>query len=369
MQVELRDISDLKPYPANPRKNEAAVAAVAESIQRFGWRVPIVVDEDMTVICGHTRLLAAQRLGLTEVPVHIAHDLTPEQAKAYRLADNRSSEISEWDLDLLNLELAELKALDFPIDSLGWSPEELDALLSPPGTEGNSDPDDVPEPPETPVTQPGDLWRLGEHRLLCGDSTKAEDVERVMDGAVANLLFCDPPYGVAYQTKLSVEEAVARRRRTDGLEVANDDLTREGTRALVASALANAAAHLKPGASFYVCAPAGAGDEGDVGLVFRRALEDAGLRLRQTIAWVKDIFVMGRQDYHWRHEDILYGERSGPRKAGAGRRPCPRPVHRPTPPGHAPRREALPRRRSCPSRARDRSPASPPRRCSPAPGP
>jgi DNA modification methylase len=163
----------------------------------------------------------------------------------------------------------------------------------------------VPDLPHEPSVKTGELFALGQHRLLCGDSTDVADVRRVFgDAGEADLLWTDPPYGVAYQTKLSLEEAVARHRRTDGLEVANDTLTPEATRALVSASLRWAP--LKAGGAFYVASPSG-----DMETVFRLALEGAGLQLRQQLVWVKDAFVMGRQDYHWRHETVLYGWRDG----------------------------------------------------------
>jgi ParB-like chromosome segregation protein Spo0J len=198
MQIESRSIESITPYPQNPRKNQTAVDAVARSIRDYGFRVPIILDKDGVIIAGHTRLLAAKQLGMTEVPVHVAHELTPEQAKALRIADNRLHELSTWDTDLLPVELAELKDLGIDLLTLGWSSEELAEIMAPPGNVGLTDPDDVPEPPKEPVSKPGDLWLLGDpdhgHRLLCGDSTKPEDVDRLMDGEKAALVATDPPY-------------------------------------------------------------------------------------------------------------------------------------------------------------------------------
>ncbi len=300
MLVELRDINELRPYPANPRKNAAAVAAVAESIQRFGWRVPIVVDKDMVVVCGHTRLLAAQMLGLEKVPVHIAHDLTPEQAKAYRLADNRSSEISEWDMGLLSIELAELKAIDFDINALGWSPDELGEIMVPPVNPGECDPDEVPEPPAEPVTQRGDLWLLGEHRLLCGDSTNSDDVALVMEGKKADICQTDPPYGVEYEGKTK-----------DALKIRHDD--EAGLAALLDASLGHALSVCKPGACWYVAAPAG-----PQFLTFARVLTSLGI-WRQTLVWIKDSMVLGHSDFHYRHEAIFYGWVPGKHRAPPAR--------------------------------------------------
>jgi ParB-like chromosome segregation protein Spo0J len=183
MKVELRKVSDIRPYDNNPRDNDAAVEAVARSIQEFGFRQPIVVDAEGVIIVGHTRWKAAQKLGLETVPVHVATDMTPAQARAYRIADNKVADLATWDMELLPIELSELRGMDVDLEMLGFSGEELEKMLGPTGTVGLTDPDAVPEPPDEAVTRPGDLWILGEHRLLCGDSGKAEDVDRLLDGA------------------------------------------------------------------------------------------------------------------------------------------------------------------------------------------
>ncbi|MEO2015474.1 MAG: ParB N-terminal domain-containing protein, partial [Fuerstiella sp.] len=182
MRVQQRIITDIKPYEHNPRINDAAVDVVATSIKEFGFRQPIVVDEDGVIIVGHTRFKAAQKLGLEKVPVHVAKGLTLAQVKAYRLADNKTGELAEWDYDLLPIELADLQGMDFDLDLIGFSQDDLARLLDPDVQEGLTDPDDVPEPPDDPITQPGDLWILGDHRLLCGDSSSVEDLDRLLDG-------------------------------------------------------------------------------------------------------------------------------------------------------------------------------------------
>ena len=193
MQIESVALNKIIPYIRNPRKNENAVEKVASSIQEFGFRQPIVVDTENVIIAGHTRFEAAKRLGLDLVPVHIADGLTEQQVKAYRIADNRVGQEAEWDYDLLKLELEEL---DNP-EMTGFDEDELNGILAEVG-EGLTDPDEVPEVPVEPVTVSGDLWELGEHRLLCGDATKAEDVERLMGGEKADMVFTDIPYGIDY---------------------------------------------------------------------------------------------------------------------------------------------------------------------------
>ena len=171
MKIEMRSVDSITPYERNPRQNDGAVDAVADSIREFGWRVPLVVDEQGVIVAGHTRLLAARKLGLAEVPVHVATGMTPEQIKAYRIADNKLHELSTWDLDLLPIELSELRGMDVDLEMLGFSPEELAKLLDGDLAEGLTDPDDVPEPPAEPVTRPGDLWLLGTYTTCphCGE--------------------------------------------------------------------------------------------------------------------------------------------------------------------------------------------------------
>ncbi|MFK7882888.1 MAG: ParB N-terminal domain-containing protein, partial [Phycisphaerales bacterium] len=293
MKIEMKAALDLVHYPDNPRDNDAAVAAVAESIERFGFRQPIVVDKDSVVVVGHTRLKAALKLGIKWVPVHVA-DLTEEQARAYRLADNRTGAIATWDAGLLQSELEALQQLGLDIESLaslGFDDREL-AALGNPGNAGETDPDEVPEPPDDPITQPGDLWILGNHRLLCGDSTTADDVGWLMDGINAAAVMTDPPYGVDYVGKTK-----------DALVVHNDGA--EGLPQLLKHSLGNANDVCLAGGAWYVAAPAGP-QFAD----FATVLGALGI-WRQTIVWVKDSMVLGRSDYHYRHEAIFYGWKPG----------------------------------------------------------
>jgi hypothetical protein len=208
-------VGSIRPYDNNPRDNDDAVDAVAASIKEFGVRQPVVVDEQDVIIVGHTRYKTAIKLGMAEVPVHVARGLTPEQARAYRIADNQTATLSRWDEDKLPLELMELQKADFDLAMLGFPDDELLWLLAPAPNDGEADPDEVPEPPDEPITQPGDLWLLGRHRLLCGDATKPEDVARLLPDARVDLLLTDPPYNVAYEGKTA-----------DALTIANDDMTR-----------------------------------------------------------------------------------------------------------------------------------------------
>src|SRR6516165_9013963 len=182
MQIEMRDLASIRPYENNPRVNDQAVDAVAASIKEFGFRQPIVIDADGVIIVGHTRYKAALKLELKKVPVHVATGLTPAQIKAYRIADNQTASLSQWNQSLLPLELAELQKMDVDLNLTGFSKEDLLRLLEPP-IAGQTDPDDIPDPPDDAITQMGDLWLLGRHRLLCGDSAKAEAVDKLLDGA------------------------------------------------------------------------------------------------------------------------------------------------------------------------------------------
>ena len=294
MDVVMRPVGALKPYAGNPRDNDPAVDAVAASVTAFGFRQPIVVDEGDVIIVGHTRYKAALKLGLTEVPVHVARGLTPDQARAYRLADNRTAALATWDDDKLTRELAALQAADFDLALTAFPEDEVLRLLTAPPTEGTGDPDDVPEPPAEPVTRPGDLWLLGRHRLLCGNATTPEDLARLLPGGPADVLLTDPPYNVAYEGKTA-----------DQLTIANDDMDPAAYRAFLTAALTAAKAHLKPGGAFYVW------HADTAGLDVRTACARAGLTVRQCLVWVKSALVLGRQDYHWRHEPCIYGWNDG----------------------------------------------------------
>jgi DNA modification methylase len=292
MQIEMRPIGEIKPYENNPRINDAAIEAVAASLREFGFRQPLVVDRDDVLVVGHTRLKAAVKLGLTHVPVHVAADLTPAQAKAYRLADNQTASIAEWDYQLLPLELAGLKDMDFDLGLLGFDPKDLDRLMTTGGTEGVSDPDEVPPVPENPVTQPGDLWLLGEHRLLCGDGTKPEDVARLLDGAKPFLLVTDPPYGVDYDPQWRHRSGLNNSPRIG--KVTNDSRV-DGT----------AAYKLFPGHVAYVW------HAGRFAADLTINLRDAGFEVRTQIIWRKSRFAIGRGHYHWQHEPCWYAVREG----------------------------------------------------------
>lgn len=298
MQVVLRPISSLTPYDNNPRLNDDAVAVVAESIRQFGFRQPIVVDSSGVIIIGHTRWRAAQILNATEVPVHVADGLTQDQVRALRIADNKSGEIADWDLDKLGIELKAIESCDLDLDlsALGFDQEELTKLLDPGAHDGLTDPDDCPPIPEggQVLTQPGDLWVLGDHRVLCGDSSVPDHMARLMDGEQAYLLLTDPPYNVAYEGGTDA-----------AMTIANDDMDEASYRKFLVATLGCAVAVLRPGGAYY-CWHADS-----EGLAVRSSCADIGLTVRQCLVWVKSSLVLGRQDYQWRHEPCLYGWKDG----------------------------------------------------------
>lgn len=304
MNVELMTVDELVPYAKNPRKNAPAVNYVANSIKEFGSRNPILIDQDKVIIAGHTRLLAAKQLGIKRVPVIRVEDLTPEQVQAFRLADNKTGEFAEWDRSLLDEELADLRG---KLDMRDFG------FLEPRDQE--IDEDDVPPTPAAPKAQLGDIYQLGAHRVMCGDSTKQEDVQKLMDGKPADLLVTDPPYNVAVNKTKSKAEAKRRHRRQDGLtienddfaerQILNDDMDEAAFASFLEAAFAAASSALRKGGAFYVWLSSTHNP------TFQYALHRAGLSVRQEMIWVKDSFTLSRQDYNWRHEPCLYGWKEG----------------------------------------------------------
>lgn len=195
MKITTVAINEVIPYARNPRKNEDAITKVSASLKEYGWQQPIVVDADMVIIAGHTRLEAAKRLKMETVPIHIADKLTEAQVKAFRIADNRVSQEADWDLDLLKVELGDLEGLEFDLSLTGFDDDELNSLMVEAVEEGLTDDDEVPEAPKNPISVLGDVWTLGNHRLMCGDSTSIDAVDKLMDGNLAQTFFTDPPYG------------------------------------------------------------------------------------------------------------------------------------------------------------------------------
>ena len=320
LSVEWWPIERPIPYGKNPRVcPQSAIAKVAASLEQFGFRQAIVVDAQGVVVVGHTRLLAARQLGLKQVPVHIAADLSPAQARAYRIADNRTNQESSWDLELLSGEIGELASLDYDIDVLGFAADELAAFQVEP-TLGLTDPDEVPEPPGEPLTQPGDLWLLGRHRLLCGDATCATDVARLMNGARACLMATDPPYGVGYDGGNHPQTWGPNGRRITAEEKTKhwDSYADVGELARFYEDYLRIALEVALGERPFVYQWLG---------VMRlpvvvAAWEQVGLLPHQLLIWAKSRSVLSRCDYQWNYEGCLYGWRRGRRPPSARRPPA-----------------------------------------------
>ena len=287
-------IAEITPYANNPRNNDGAVESVAKSIEKFGFIGAIILNKDKVIINGHTRVKACKKLGMETVPAIIVDHLTKEQEDALRIADNKTGEIAEWDEELLRAELKALEEAGFGIEDLGFDNSELEALLE--GdvsvSVGETDPNAAPEVPEVAVSRPGEVYVLGDHRLVCGDSTKAEDVGRVCKEGEADMWLTDPPYNVAYEG-------------SNGLTIQNDSMEDVKFREFLRTAFGHAEKALKPGAPFYIF------HADSEGYNFRGACHDIGLRVRQCLVWKKNALVLGRQDYQWIHEPCLYGWKEG----------------------------------------------------------
>jgi DNA modification methylase len=294
MKIEIVDINTIKPYENNPRKlKDSAIEKVAKSIKEFGFRQPIVVDKEKIIVVGHTRYRASKKLGLTNVPITIADNLTPEQINAYRIADNRTNEEAEWDIELLKTELKDLQLKDFDLDLTAFDEDQLNNFLFE-EKDGLTDEDAVPETPEEPITKLGDIWKLGKHKLICGDSTKLDTYEKLCKETKVDLYLTDPPYNVSYVGKTK-----------DKLTIQNDKQTDDEFIQFLSQAFVSADSVLKMGGAFYIW------HSDSEGLNFRLACIEAKWKLRQTLIWSKNSMVMGRQDYHWQHEPCLYGWKEG----------------------------------------------------------
>ncbi len=331
MKIALRPLDSIKPYERNPRNNEAAVDAVAASIQEFGFRQPIVVDADGVIIVGHVRYRAATKLGLAKVPVHVATDLTADQARALRIADNRTNELADWDWAKLGLELADLKDANYDVGSLLLGDDWLTTAAAGGGIAGLTDPDDVPAPPDAAITQPGDLIFLGNHRLLCGDSSNPNDLDRLLRGAPIHLVNMDPPYNVKVEPRSnnaiaaglssfagttsnqsadvardpSKAKATAKKLRPKDRPLANDFVSDAAFVDLLDAWFKNAARVLIPGGGFYIW-----GGYANVAN-YPPALAAAELYFSQAIIWTKGHPVLTRKDFMGDHEWCFYGWRAG----------------------------------------------------------
>ena len=293
MEIFEKRLDEIRPYENNPRHNDDAVEYVANSLREFGWKQPIVIDRDGVIVAGHTRYKAAQQLGMKTAPCVIADDLTPDQVKAYRLADNKTGEAAEWDFEALELELDGIDGLD--MEQFGFEIEEE----PPEVTEDNFD----PEPPETPKSKRGQIYQLGNHRLMCGDSTSTEDVQMLMGGAQADMVFTDPPYGVAIGDKNATLNTIQKAGRCcENIE--NDAIGEEELYELLKKAFINVKAACAEDAVYYVTSPQG----GSIGLMMMMMMRDAGLPVRHVLMWRKNspMFSIGRLDYDYQHEPIFY---------------------------------------------------------------
>lgn len=294
MQITLRPLNSVLPYARNPRHNQSAVAIVAASIREFGFKQPIVVDKDSIIVVGHTRWLAAQALGLKQVPVLVADDLTPAKIKAYRLADNRTAETATWDEALLGLELSELQASDLDMALTGFDAQEIAHLSAVTQALRHHTEETVPDRPPVAQSQSGERWALGRHRLFCGDATSAEAIQRLMQGTQGDLGFSDPPYNVAYTGYTA-----------DQLTLMNDQQDPQQFAAFLGQLFTQYRAALKKTASLYVC------HSSSFARTFEEALEASGFRVRNALIWAKHHFAWGRGRYKYQHEPIFYCYQQG----------------------------------------------------------
>lgn len=331
MNISLRPIAEIRPYEGNPRKfDDAAIAAVAKSIEEYGFLQPVVVDVDGVIVVGHVRYQAAIKLGLEKVPVLVTAGLSPEKVKAYRIADNATGDLSDWDYQLLPIELSELQAANYDLGLLGFDQDELAKLLNPDGKLGLCDPDEVPAPPDAATTQLGDLWILGDHRLLCGDSSKVADLDRLLDGVVIHLVNMDPPYNVKVEPRSnnaiaaglssfasthhqgldlardpSKAKATNKKLRAKDRPLANDFVTEAAFDDLLDAWFGNAARVLQPGRSFYIW-----GGYANLGN-YPPFLKKHELYFSQAIVWDKQHPVLTRKDFMGAFELAFYGWKQG----------------------------------------------------------
>jgi site-specific DNA-methyltransferase (adenine-specific) len=294
-KIEQWDIGRLLPYAKNSRTHsEEQIAQIAGSIKAFGFTNPILVGADGVIVAGHGRLSAARKLGLDKVPVIVLDHLSETERRALVIADNQLALNAGWNTDILSLEIQELKNLDFDIDLLGFTDEQLEEFTPEEIPEFHGDEDEVPGIPETPVTKPGDIWLLGKHRVMCGDSTSTNHLAQLTQGTLVDMWLTDPPYNVAYEGGTK-----------EKLKIKNDEMGDEQFRQFLRDAYTAADTVMKPGSVFYIW------HADSEGYNFRGAAKDAGWTVRQCLIWKKSSLVLGRQDYHWRHEPCLYGWKDG----------------------------------------------------------
>ena len=288
MNIIEKPINEVIPYEKNPRINDNAVPAVMKSIEEFGFKVPIVIDKNGTIVTDHTRLKAAKKFGMKTVPCIVADDLTPEQIKAFRLADNKVAEAAEWDMELLNEELdgiVDIDMSDFNFSDITDSPSSEDVV---------EDDDENIELPSEPKTRLGDIWVIGRHKLMCGDATSEDVLKRLMGGDKADMYLTDPPYNVAYEGKTE-----------DKLTIQNDSMEDSAFYQFLVDSFVAADSVMNEGAAFYVW------HADSEGYNFRGACRAVEWELRECLIWNKNTMVLGRQDYQWKHEPCLYGWKGG----------------------------------------------------------
>ena len=292
MKIEEKNVKDLIPYANNSRTHSAEqVGQIAASIKEFGFNNPILLDGDNGIIAGHGRLLGAEKLGVNKVPTIELKHLTDAQRKAYVIADNKLALNADWDMDLLSLEMGGLRDEGFDLSLTGFNDDEL-ANMFVEKNEGLTDPDEVPDVPDNPVTKKGDVWLLGNHRLMCGDSTSIDAVDKLMDGSKADMVFTDPPYGMSYGGGRAAVKA-------HGM-IIGDDKTGDDLVELIREALLTAVTLCKKGASTYVCFPWRTYSE------FEAALKECNLNPSSCIVWDKKSIGLGNANYRPQHEFIFY---------------------------------------------------------------
>ena len=297
MEIVYKDINELKPYENNSRTHsKEQIKQICESIKEYGWTNPVLIDEKGMIIAGHGRVEAGKKLDIKEVPCIVLSGLTEAQKKAYVIADNKMALNAGWNEELLKTELENLKELDFDLDLTGFNIDELDDILGKNEEEAEIVEDEVPEVPEEPKAKLGDIYQLGNHRLMCGDSTKIDNIEKLLNNERVDLLITDPPYNVDYTGKTK-----------DALKIENDKMDNDNFHSFLYDVFTNAYSVLKDGASFYVWYASR-----EV-VNFQTSIEEAGLTVKQELIWNKNSMVMGRQDYRWKHEPCLYGwKETGP---------------------------------------------------------
>ena len=308
--VELREveISELKPYERNAKQHgKEQIEKIARSIRELGFLSPCLIDKDYNVIAGHGRILAAKELGWTRVPCVFIEGLSDEQRRAYIIADNRLTELGDWDMDLVQQELAALSEAEFDISVTGFDTDmKFDDAMGQINEDGWTEAEEPPA--EEPRSKHGDIYQLGGHRLMCGDSTDPEMVAALMDGQKADLLVTDPPYGVAYEDKLDFLNRANDKdhvNRKKGQQKITGDESEKDLDKLLHAAIKNADASMKPGAVYYIW------HQGKGYPIFKDAVEAQNWEIKQILIWVKNSFVPGLQDYQWNHEPCIYGWKSG----------------------------------------------------------